>query len=572
MPFIPEGDSKLLIKYLDTLYKEGSLYRDEFSKGWDRAVKVAAGDVWPDKRPSYKVDAAMNFLGQILEKKTAQLTDGRPTINILSRKEGLDGACKILLKVAEGVLEEINLEQRLTEAISLDQYFGLVFTKVPFDGDAFQGLGAIDIEVCDPRTCIFDPFIKRTYNVPKGEYFCHEDLLPTDMLKEKYHDNHIKPDSGGVGDGVVGKIRQFFGYKGMTTKTSSVIDRSILRDWWIMDRTTRKDGELVFKGWRHIRDAGGCIVVDDSNPYIDETLPYDGMDWTFDPNTAYGRNEVSQLENPQILFDKLLALTVENSTAMSNAVWIGDYDALSDEDWKRLSNAPGAHVRTRPGKNLRREGPPALPGHIAQVLSMLSMGLKELGSDTEVSSGRKPGSVTSGAGIEMLQLASSTLIRMKARQMEYLIDRIGQKIVARILQYYTDDRVFNTIGDSNDYQQFTFHRRELLEAIDHAGTKHSEAYRLFQFKVTPSSSLAMTKWQKGLVATQLYQLGAIDREALLDALEYPDRDAILRRTIEKQKAGIEPVGVKKGSKLPKGMMKGGGSGGHKELALQHPQG
>ena len=95
----------------------------------------------------------------------------------------------------------------------------------------------------------------------------------------------------------------------------------------------------------------------------------------------------------------------------------------------------------------------------------------------------------------------------------------------------------------------------------------------------------MTKWQKGLMATQLYQMGLLDEEGALDALEYPNREEILQR-MEERKAkeaemmaasGQQPGGGGKGggfgrkaqgAKLPANLLRGG----NKQMGMQEPQG
>jgi hypothetical protein len=246
-------------------------------------------------------------------------------------------------------------------------------------------------------------------------------------------------------------------------------------------------------------------------------------------------------------------------------MWIGDRDALSDKEWNRLNNEPGTYVRKRPGRDLRREAGISLPPSLTQVLTMLATAIKELGGDTEAAGGRKPGQVTSGQGIEALQLAATTTVRLKARQVEYLIQNIGQKIVSRIFQYLDDDRAYKLLGDTQDVQQFLYERGKLKEALDQANIKLLNAHEFFQFKVAPASSLSMTKWQRGLIAVQLYQLGAIDRQAVLEAMEYPNWEEVLKRTKDEQASGEEPMGAKKGAKIPKQTLKA-----HQEMAIQHP--
>jgi len=601
---LSEAEVKLN-KYLDSLYTEGSAHRATASKTWDNAIKVIRGNTWPDRRPKYKVNAVMNFLSQIVERKAALLTDSRPTISITSRKAKDDPLCDLLQKTIEGILEEKSFEQKITEFVMLEEYFGFALFNTCFDQNLDYGKGDIDLVVIDPRCFIFDPFVTRSWNLQHGEYCCLETVRPTELLCETYKERRddIKADiSTGTTrpDSLVHKLRQLFQFdKDSPNQKTSVIPRSIVRDWWVRDRTTRRGDSLLYPNWRHILIAGGVPVEDGTNPYIDGNLPFDGMEWGFNVDSAYGTNEIDQLENPQIMFNKVLASILENAILMGNGIWVGDRDALSEEAWKKLSNEPGGHVRVRPGKTLRRDTPPSLPSYIMQAAEMMVNGIEKLSGITEVTEGRRPGQVTSGVAIESLAIMAQTTIRLKARQIEGLIQRMGQKLIPRIFAYYTSDRVFNLVGEKGGFQQYVYERAKIRKAIESDPQKRGLGiFQDYQFRVVPASSLAMTKWQKGLVATQLYQMGAIDQEALLEATEYAGREQIMERMAgQSQSIPMEIIaaairgnpdeqGIVK--KIMMQMQKGGGKKGgggapeklpstllrgspHKETGLQLPQ-
>jgi len=405
-----------LLKYLSKLYAEGSEARAKASKNWDKAIKTIKGETWPERRPKYKINAVMNFLSQIVERKAALLTDSRPTIVVASRTQKDDPVAEILQKTIEGILDERSFEQKLTEFVMLEEYFGFALFNTCYDKSLDYGKGDIDLVVIDPRCFIFDPFVTRSWNLQYGEYCCLETIKPTELLKDlnpKKADDiksdliseEVKPDS------LIHKLRTLFNWEKTSTEKSSVIPRSIVRDWWIRDRTTRKDDKLSFPNWRHIIIAGGCPIEDGANPYLDGNHPFDGMEWGFNVDSPYGSNEIDQLESPQILFNKLLAGIMENAILMGNGIWIGDQDALSKEDWARLTNEPGSHVKVRPGKQLRREAPPALPAYVMSLSTMLINGLEKLSGITEVTEGRRPGQVTSGVAIECVDFETECLTK-----------------------------------------------------------------------------------------------------------------------------------------------------------------
>ena len=144
-----DKSSKAILTHLDACYEEGKKYREEFSKEWDRANDVLRGQVWPERRPSYKINATMNYLGQIIEKKVSLLTDSKPVVDIVPTKKGpyMDAAAEVIKNASRGIFEERQFSSKLAEFIVMEQLFGLCHVKVPWDDSLDFGNGNVDITV-----------------------------------------------------------------------------------------------------------------------------------------------------------------------------------------------------------------------------------------------------------------------------------------------------------------------------------------------------------------------------------------------------------------------------------------
>lgn len=273
------------------------------------------------------------------------------------------------------------------------------------------------------------------------------------------------------------------------------------------------------------------------------------MDWYVDVDSSWGLSEISALKNPQVLYNKIIEVIVENGMLMNNAMWICDYNAFDVDDWKQLSNVPGGIIKKRPGTEVRREYPNGVPGTIMQLAQYLE-GFIEKEPGIHELTGKKPGQVQSGLGIESLQMMAAAMIRIKARALESLLQRVGQKIISRIIQFFTDDRIFHSIGPDGSFKEFVFVRKHFTEALSAQALR--DAHRDFRFRVIPGSSLSMQKTQKALIYAELFKMGAVDDQAILEALEIPNWKEILERTKLKQMMGI-------GGPLQKGSGKRGGA-------------
>jgi len=290
-------------------------------------------------------------------------------------------------------------------------------------------------------------------------------------------------------------------------------------------------------------------VHDDANPYWDGVHPYDMMDWYVDVDTPWGLSEISALKNPQTLYNKIIEVLIENGMLMNNGMWIADYNAFDVDGWKQLTNIPGGIIKKRPGTEVRRDAPAGLPPSLMQLATYLENFIEKEPGIHELT-GKKPGQVQSGLGVEAMQQMAAAMIRIKSRALESLLQRVGQKFISRVIQFFTTDRILYGIGPSGDFKEYLFVRKHFHEALSAEALK--DAHRDFRFRVIPGSSLSMTKTQKGLLAAELMKIGAVDDQAVLEAIEFPNWKEVLERTKMKQQAGLMPVpgGGGKGKKGP----------------------
>jgi hypothetical protein len=295
---------------------------------------------------------------------------------------------------------------------------------------------------------------------------------------------------------------------------------------------------------------------------MDGSCPIDFMDWHSQINSIWGFGDVEVYRSTQEMYNKALALLIENATLVNNAIWIGDKDALAPEEWGKLTNAPGLQVKLRPGRKLERQSPPPFSSEFVNILGFLVSGMEKLSGITNTLEGRMPNQATSGVAIESLQTAAQVVIRAKARQFEDLLQRIGQRLISRIFQYIEDNRIFNVTGDADIVLAYHAER----ERIRRFPRTYFDDYR---FEVVPGSSLSTSRWQKGIMAAQLHGMQLIDRKAVLDAMEYPERDEIQDRMAVKEEAEMKlammqqqmdgkaprPSGGRKGGMRPDQMSK-----------------
>ena len=141
------------------------------------------------------------------------------------------------------------------------------------------------------------------------------------------------------------------------------------------------------------------------------------------------------------------------------------------------------------------------------------------------------------------------------------LHRLGMLIISRILQYYSEPRIIELTGRDDHAGSWPTYVKFYVEQIDENGdtkyrpvtqevkydeetdsyvegeTKEGNAtVGQFELDITTGTSLPFIKQQRSQQAIQLWQTQAIDQKALLDVLDFPEKDAILQRMEELKKA------------------------------------
>jgi len=547
MPEQATNDS--LISYLNRLYAEAFEAKKKVSQKWDKYLDFFRGNQWPStKRPTYKLDFVANFFSLAIERNRALLTDTNPICKVVARRRPeLKPAAEILTKICEAIWYDDSFSDTLGRVITFSELFGGGVVNVAYDVNREE----ITLPVMDSRAVYIDPHFKDSSRLDDAEYIIMEDIYPISYLMTRYENaKYLTPDSD-VSTYV--QKRQASNlilpavYRRDQTQPSA-IPRSRTYEYWIKDRsynTDSEDVEIGTKKWvkpgerlyptcRHIIKAKNIILVDERCPYWDGNFPIEMYNWRIDIENIWGMGEAQTLIPPQEFLNKIMSLFLENAIKINNVIWIGDKDALDPKDWDELVDAPGAIVKKNPGRELRRDAPPAMPPHYLEIVNQLKEFIKNLSGETDITRGERSGKLTSGDAVESMQTAAQTLIRERSRSMESFLVRVFQKVISRIFQFYTSDRFFYMFGRDNKLIEFLFKRDELLKAIKGGAIDSNMAFKEFKFTIAPGSSLSLTRVQRGLLASQLFQLGAIDEEALLEMVDFPDRQEVLQRVMARK--------------------------------------
>ena len=530
---------------LQGIYTEAAQNKENYSSNWRSYIDFLRGKQWPDRRPSHKISAILNFLIENIERKTALLTDTKPLPKVIARSDSAQNTADILNTILGMIFESSSFAQAVSETVENAQVLGTGALGTLYDPDTDAGRGGVSIVSYDPRAVYFDPLVRKSYLLSEGEYVIVEDVWSLEKARDIFpkRANMYQADAG-LSRFVSQKQEGFFAsikskvFKPREDKlTTSEVPRVYVREFWLRDRSKKSDSDTYrfHNASRKVVMIGEVIADDGDNPYNDGQFPLDLYGWHTDFDSAWSWGDVELLKSPQELMNKIIATVLENIALMSNAIWIGDQDALTKEEWIRLNNAPGSYVKKRPGRELRRDPGVPLPNYVLEALGMLETGSEKVTGMVDVMRGIRTGQVSSGVGIESLQMMAQALIRLRARALEAVHERVGRKLISRVFQYYKPDKIFEVLRETKDIDAKTIEPivSELLKPLD---KRKKDAWTDIAFSIEPWSSLGLAKTQRRIESMRLYELKAIDDEALLNDLEYPHRNKVLERIHSKREA------------------------------------
>jgi hypothetical protein len=241
---------------------------------------------------------------------------------------------------------------------------------------------------------------------------------------------------------------------------------------------------------------------------------------------------------------------MDNLTTVGNPIWIADIGAV---DTDNITNAPGLIIEKTPGSEVRREMGLPLPGSVNTLYEQAVTSFDRIFGSNEVSLGLRPPGVTSGVAIDSLQEAAQTRLRLKARNMELTLNQLAQMYVSRVFQFYSAERFFALVQDGQPPEVFRFqieqepeyagwylatvqkmHKDQMGRIVPSEEQKRFRTKGVFDVRATVGSNLPFAKAARSERAIQLFQLGVLDAEELLRAVEWPGWEKVLQRIQEKQ--------------------------------------
>ena len=547
--FPPHGDEAQTLRYLDQIDGEAETFKREISKTWMESIRQVRGEQWRLERNPFFL---ANVIKNQVRRKVALLTESKPQIQIRSQRPNLTRASQVLYQTARSIWDRSNTEDSIYRLSHFGMTVGAGFLGTFYD----PIINDIDISFLDPRRVYVDPGVTAAPELSKAQYLRIDTVTPLADLRLRFPGRGalVQPDdrvssynesrkTSGVISAVLSMMPRV--YRPGVGAKAGPIPRAEVRDYWIRDPRIGDDANLVYPGGRHIVRAGKVILLDEANPYWDGEWPIEMFEWDVDFDSPWGLGEAQDLKRIQEAINRLGDSWVQNRLLGSNFRVVADVDALDPDQWQKLDDEAGLIIRKKPNRAFEYQPPVPDDGTMPQTIQSLIQ-LCDLLTGNIAERSRQP----QATDMEGLQFSRQTLVRSVARRLETMLERIGQKLISRIFQFYTSDRVLFQLGASREWIAYTFERQRLLEDDDGKARSTDERqamWRDFKFMIVPHSSLAMTRIQRVMAALQLRSATGVapSIKRILQEADMGDPDTLIEEGLE-EASRLPPPPVPKG--------------------------
>lgn len=573
-------DRQIVAKVLKE-FEKLKKHRSKYDYNWLHYYKMWRGDQWDGiKMPKHRQRECINMIWQTVQANMPLQTDARPRIQFVAEEPSDIEFANVLNEVMEADWERGNWLVPLSEII-LDGYiYGTGYGSLVYDAEADFGMGSAQFESEDPFY-LYPDNEAREINDNRSKIFIKAEPVDTDSLKREFPefedkiksdiDSDIQSSKTSLNDYTARSSnadRDIPDVSFLTGKQKTTPRTMLITAWMKPDETeeveteeTDENGETstkviikkVYPFGRVIKIANGIKIFEGT---LTESGRFPFMKYVnyMLPREFFGVSEVEQLESPQRVFNKILNAAIEIMNLMGNPIWVISTDSGIDPN--KLINRTGLVVEKEPGSEARREHGVELNATIFPLLDRLESWFDKIGGNQEVSRGQAPASITASSAIEQLMDAARTRIKQKQRNLDAMVRDMGRQYVDIVLENYTKSRVFRVTNDQTGTKYFKFRvdkvlvdgKTQLVGKIRNYVQTDGESIAMsdqeqeffisgrFDVKVNTGTSLPFAVADKENKSFSLFDRGIIDEEEVLNNIEYPNKEQVIQKLMERKAA------------------------------------
>lgn len=519
---------------------------------WRDLERFYHGQQWTGPRPAHKSQPVLNFTHGLVESLLARLVDSTPEAIMLPKRdpEAVELA-RMLTQIQRYLVYYNRLEELVDEAGRLALIMGTAIFKTVWDPDALEGIGEVKYTVVHPMNFFADP---RAHDVRQLDYCLVSVPKSIEYMVRRW------PEKGHL---VVPNLDWTHTEPGEGADPSAREESALLHEYWFRDEA----GDICvmyYSGHTVLGVIGGVHDGSHEPVYRHNRFPFARFVDYPRPKMFWGAGEVEVIMSLAQLVNSFEAQIIDNTRLMAHAEWLINKreSGLREEDAWIFAGRPGQPIFTVNGGIMKLPGAP-IPAHVPVHQERLIQAMEQILGVHDVVQGRRPVGVRAASAIIALQESANFRVRRKAKQLSYALQEMIDQGNWLILEHYTEPRRVR-VGGSN--LPVTLNVREALTqrvfamaeaaglapagvALDQLAPEQLDAlmqeikFPEFDVEIKVGPGLPYSAAMLYEMSKEFFQLGVIDQQALLEATNFPNREAIIARMSGQQVMGMgERVG------------------------------
>lgn len=511
-----------------------------------------------------------NYLYSNVESVKANITRALPELTVAPKGYRDDLAADLMTKVLKESLEQAKLIKATKEVVHHGLLATMAYFKTYYDVDGEKlAIDAITPEnlLVDPKaTTLEDPrwIIHKRRNVSVDEIYAEYGEIP----KNDADDKAVR------GEDMLTERVGLYITEGELQPAIDVTSTYDVYECWI--RCWEEDRE---NDWYIVTMAGNTKLRSEFSVYDHNRHPFSvwfaGEDYGADNIYHRGVGAIEEIEPLQDRADFTDLKIAKHISLLTNRQrFVSSQSGLNA---KTIDNTAGRtyQVNGDPSRAVYYDAPPQLPMEVYTYRDNTELLIQTVSGVFDVTQGRRPTGITAGRAIESLKDSAETRLSSTADTLSVTLEDVGSLSLQIVLQFFDGERLIkSTDGDQDkDFMVVADYPEDLqpqpVPMVDDLGSMMideetggymideevdpnevdeqlemarqewkqqngvalvlSEVSYEWDIKASTETALPSAKAERGQLASDLFRLGAIDREALLQSLDFPERHKILQR-------------------------------------------
>lgn len=555
------------------LFTLARTHRRPMVQQWERNYRSLYNDYWGQTRATWLPSPALPEIYPIVDALVSWESDQRPRYTIAPQALPHTEYARFFEDVAsnlETVLDasyQVNDEEGQIAIAEWDKYvYGTGILKTTWDMTLAGGLGDAITRRVSPFAFYPDP---QATSLDDANYFIELRRMSIQELDRRYpgtdsifreggtdidsdrEPNQILASTDGeprrVSPGNIGSnTSASYGAPGKAGIRATDIPGVTVLECWIRqhktytatDINTRESIPRVKDEWRLVVCAGNRVILDTpaSDLWSHAGHPYDRIVLR-DTGEFWGRSLVNILSSAQRSLNRILAAMQHNVELTGNPI----LKDVGQQARSPLTNRPGQRIATNmQGKDTDWLKPPVMPPSMPELMKYYLQRMEAISGLTAVARGGAPAGRNAQGVVDAIQEAGFVRIRSSLRILEAAMRGAAWKKAALISENYTTPRIVSIAGPGGDRTSLMLKARHFQIPTSDGATPLK-----YQLMVDIGSRQHTSRIMREDSAVRLFTLGAIDREALLEDVDYKNAQVVAER-MDKREMELAQAGEQAG--------------------------